>query len=106
MPYLHINLVTAQYRRDVFANAFKVAVPVRHIFISNPCRDVEHDDGAFSLDVVTVAETTKLLLSCGVPNLELDRTEVRCKAQRMNLDTQSCYPDAQLQFSIAVQIKL
>jgi hypothetical protein len=41
------------------------------------------------LNVVTIAETTELLLSCGVPDIEADGAEVGVEGERVDLDTES-----------------
>jgi hypothetical protein len=51
-------------------------VPVGHVLIRDAGRDVKHDDAALALDIVAIAETTKLLLACGIPYIEADRAEV------------------------------
>ena len=47
-------------------------VPIWNILVGNPGCDVEHDDAALAVDVVPISQTTKLLLSCSVPDIELD----------------------------------
>jgi len=51
-------------------------VPVGDVLVCDTRGDVEHDDTALSVDVVSIAETTKLLLTGGVPDVELDLAEV------------------------------
>jgi hypothetical protein len=51
-------------------------VPVGDVLVGDTRGDIEHDDTALAVDVVTVTETTELLLTCGVPNIELDLAEV------------------------------
>ena len=51
-------------------------VPVGDVLVCDTRGDVEHDDTALSVDVVSIAETTKLLLTSGVPHVELDGSEV------------------------------
>lgn len=51
-------------------------VPVGDVLVGNTGGDIEHDDTALSVDVVTVTETTKLLLTGSVPDIELDLTVV------------------------------
>jgi hypothetical protein len=81
-------------------------VPVGNVLVCDARGDVEHDDTALSVDVVSITETTKLLLTSGVPDVELDGAEVlpclsvscivRCKdrityggeAEGVNLDTE------------------
>jgi hypothetical protein len=51
-------------------------VPVGNILVGDARSDVEHDDAALAVDVVTITETAKLLLTSGVPDIELDLTKV------------------------------
>lgn len=51
-------------------------MPVGDVLVGDTRGNIEHDDTALSVDVVTVTETTELLLTCGVPNIELNLAEV------------------------------
>lgn len=51
-------------------------MPVGDVLVGNAGGDIEHDDTALAVDVVTVTETTELLLTGGIPNVELDLAEV------------------------------
>jgi hypothetical protein len=51
-------------------------VPVGDILVGDTRCDVEHDDTALAVDVVSIAKTSKLLLSCGIPDIELDVAQV------------------------------
>jgi len=42
-----------------------------------------------TIDVVPISQPTKLLLTSGIPNIELEFTEVGEKAKRVDLDTKS-----------------
>ena len=55
-------------------------MPVGNVLVGDTRGDIEHDDTALAVDVVTVTETTELLLTCGVPNIELDLAEVLSQA--------------------------
>ena len=76
VAYLHIDLVTTQHNRDVLANTLKITMPVGHVLVGDTRGYIEHDDTALSLNVVSITETTKLLLSGCIPNVEADRAEV------------------------------
>jgi hypothetical protein len=79
LALLDIDLVAGQDNGNVLANANQVTVPVRDVLVGDAGGDVEHDDTALAVDVVAVAKTTELLLSSGVPDIELDLTKVlRC----------------------------
>jgi len=54
----------------------KRTVPVGDVLVCDTRGNVEHDDTALAVDVVSIAETTKLLLTCGVPHVELDGSKV------------------------------
>ena len=53
-----------------------LTVPVGDVLVGNAGGDIEHDDTALAIDVVTVAETTELLLTGGIPDVELDLAKV------------------------------
>jgi hypothetical protein len=51
-------------------------MPVRDILVCDTRSHVEHDDTTLSVDVVAITKTTKLLLTSGIPDIELDLTKV------------------------------
>ncbi len=51
-------------------------MPVGNVLVGNAGGDVEHDDAALAVDVVSVTKTSKLFLSCGIPDIELDVAQV------------------------------
>lgn len=51
-------------------------MPVGNVLVCDARGNIEHDDTTLSVDVVTVTETTELLLTCGIPHIELDLSEV------------------------------
>ena len=62
-------------------------MPVGDVLVGDTGSDIEHDDTALTLDVVTITETTELFLSSGIPNVEADSTEVSGERKRVNLNT-------------------
>lgn len=76
LALLDVDLVAAENDGDVLAHAREVAMPVGHVLVCDARRHVEHDDAALAVDVVTITETTKLLLTGGVPHIELDLAKV------------------------------
>ena len=61
-----------------------LTVPVWNVLVGDTRSNIEHDDTALAVDVVAVTETTELLLSSGVPDIELDLTKVlRGVSQRL-----------------------
>lgn len=85
--YLDVDLVTAEDDGDVFTDTLEVAVPVGDVLVGDAGGDVEHNDTALALDVVAVAETTELLLTRGIPDVEADRAEVGREGERVYFDT-------------------
>lgn len=51
-------------------------VPVGDVLVGDAGSDVEHDDTALAVDVVSITETTELLLAGGIPHIESDVAEV------------------------------
>ncbi len=64
-------------------------MPVGHVLVGDSRCDVEHDDTALTLNVITITKTAKLLLSRGVPDVEADRTEVCVEGEGVDLDSES-----------------
>lgn len=54
-------------------------MPVGNVLVCDASSDIEHDDTALSVDVVTITETSELLLSSGIPDIELNGTQVLSK---------------------------
>lgn len=88
LALLDIDLVTAENNGNVLANSDEITVPVGDVLVGDTGGNIEHDDTALAVDVVTVTETTELLLTGGIPDIELDLTEVGGEAKRVNLDTE------------------
>ena len=76
LALLDVDLVAGQDNGNVLANADQVTVPVGDVLVGDARGDVEHNDTALAVDVVAVTETTELLLSSGVPDIELNLTKV------------------------------
>ena len=85
---LHIDFISAKDNRNVLADTLEIAVPVGNILVGDARGNIEHDDTTLALNVVTISETTKLLLASSVPDVEADGTVVRGESERMNLDTE------------------
>lgn len=106
LSLLDIDFVTAENNGDVLANSDKITccnvlvglgnfrwresgqrtVPVGNVLVGDTGGDIEHDDTALAVDVVTVTETTELLLTGGIPDIELDLAEVLLKISIPQLD--------------------
>lgn len=57
-------------------------MPVGNVLVGNSRSDVEHDDTALTVNVVSISQPTKLLLTSGIPNIELEFTKVGKKTKR------------------------
>jgi hypothetical protein len=83
-------------------------MPVGDVLVRDTGGHVEHDDTALAVDVVAITQTTELLLTSGIPDIELDLSQVLlgrqycCRslnagyggayggeAKRVNLDSES-----------------
>lgn len=51
-------------------------MPVGDVLVRDTGGNVEHDDTGLAVDVVTITETTELLLTGGVPDIELNGSQV------------------------------
>lgn len=78
--YLDVDLVSTKNNGNVLADTFEITMPIWDVLIGDAGSDVEHDDTALALDIVTITEATKLLLTSGIPHVEADRAKVRCES--------------------------
>ena len=69
-----------------------LTVPIWNILVRDSGRDVEHDDAALPVDIVSISETTKLLLPRRIPHIELNLAVVLffSSQPRSGLDERSC----------------
>lgn len=74
---LNVDFVSTKHNGNVLTDTFKITMPIGDVLIGDPGSDVEHDDTALALDVVTITEATKFLLTSGIPHVEADRAKVR-----------------------------
>jgi hypothetical protein len=51
-------------------------VPVGNVLVSDAGGDIEHDDAALAVDVVSITQTAELFLACSIPDIEHDVAEV------------------------------
>jgi hypothetical protein len=54
-------------------------MPVGDVLVRDARSDVEHDDTALAVDVVTITKATELLLPSSIPDVELDLAKVLSK---------------------------
>jgi len=89
LALLNVDLVSGKNDRNILTNTDEITMPVGNVLVGNSRSDVEHDDTALTVNVVSISQPTKLLLTSGIPNIELEFTKVGKKAKRVNLDTKS-----------------
>ena len=53
-------------------------MPVGNVLIGDTGGNIKHDDTALAVDVVTITKTSELLLSCSIPDIELNVAQVLC----------------------------
>lgn len=88
LSVLNIDLVTNEDDRNILTNTDNVSMPVGNILVSDSRCDIEHNDGTLTLDIITITETSKLLLTSGIPHVKTDLPAVRVELQWMHLNTQ------------------
>jgi len=79
LSLLDINLVAGEDDGDVLADTDQVTVPVGNVLVGNSGGNVEHDDTTLAVDIVSITQTTELLLSCSIPDIELNVAQVLTK---------------------------
>ena len=62
----------------------KLTMPVGNVLVGDTGCHVEHDDSALAVDVVSISETTELLLPSSIPHVELDLAQVLQYSQRQS----------------------
>lgn len=73
---LDFHLVSGEYNGNILANTGEITVPIGNVLVGHPRRNVEHDNRALPLDVVSVAESTEFFLPRRVPNVEFDGSTI------------------------------
>lgn len=51
-------------------------MPVGNVLVGDTGGNIEHDDTALAVDIVSISQTTKLLLAGSIPHVELDLSKV------------------------------
>ena len=47
-------------------------MPIRNVLVGNARGNIEHDDTALAIDIITVSQTAEFLLAGSVPDIELN----------------------------------
>jgi hypothetical protein len=61
-----------------------LTVPVGDVLVGDAGGDIEHDDTALSIDIVSITKTTEFLLSCSIPDIELNVAQVLCYVSELS----------------------
>ena len=60
----------------LLASIVALTVPGRDVLVSDTRGDIEHDDTALAIDVVSISEAAEFLLPSSIPDVELDGSQV------------------------------
>jgi hypothetical protein len=60
----------------------KLTVPVGDVLVGDSGGNVEHDDTTVTVDVITISQSSELLLTSGIPHIELEFTIVGEETKR------------------------
>jgi len=88
LSLLNIDFVSSKDDWDILADTDQVTVPVGNVLVRNTGSDIEHDNTALPINVVSITKASELLLSCSIPDIELDVAQVRAESKRMNFNTE------------------
>jgi hypothetical protein len=66
-----------------------LTMPVGDVLVGNAGCDVEHDDAALAVDIVSIAQASEFLLSRGIPDIELNVAQVLRVCQSTSLFVES-----------------
>jgi hypothetical protein len=87
-PVLDVAFVATHDDGNVLTNTNKISMPVGYIFICHPRRNIKQDNSTIRVYVITISQSSKFLLSSGVPNIKLNQSSISVELQRMNFNTQ------------------
>ena len=82
-----IDFVADKDDGDGLANTSQILVPLGDVGVSDARADIEHDDTAVATDVISVSESSKFLLTGGIPNIEDDVSVGGVERHGVHLDT-------------------
>jgi hypothetical protein len=57
-------------------------MPVGNVLVGDSRCDIEHDNTALPIDIISITEATKLLLTSSIPDIELDLAQVLSTVRR------------------------
>merc|ERR1719223_1784889 len=74
-----LYFVTTQNNGNILANSCQISVPIWNTLVRDTGSHIKHNNGALTLNIVSVTKPTKLLLPSCVPYNKLDRPAIRVK---------------------------
>jgi hypothetical protein len=95
LSVLHIDLISNQNDWNILANSHEILVPFWYILVSNSGTNVKHNDCALTTNtakvseidlLVSISESTKLLLTCCVPDIEFDSSMIGIENHWVNFN--------------------
>merc|ERR1719333_1931301 len=89
LSVLDVDLVAGEDDGDVLTDPDQIPVPVGYVLVSHTGGHIKHDDGTLSLNVVTIPESSKILLAGSVPDVETDSSSVCVEHQGVDLNSES-----------------
>jgi hypothetical protein len=71
-------------------------VPVGHVLVRDSGSNVEHDNAALALNVISITKTTELFLSSCIPDVEADGAEICGEGEWVDFNTESGFAKSML----------
>ena len=84
-----IDFVSNQNNGDVITDSGEIFIPLWHVFVGDSGGDIEHEDGSVSTNIISLTKSSKLFLSCGIPEWELNWAMVSVESDWANFNTLS-----------------
>jgi hypothetical protein len=85
----HVDFVADKHDGDGLAHTGQILVPLGHVGVSDARAHIEHDDTTVASNIVTITKASKLLLTSGIPNVEVDLTVVGEEGHGVDFDSES-----------------
>ena len=84
----NIDFVTDKNDGNGLTDTGQVLVPLWNVGVGDTGADIEHDDTAVASDIIAVTESSELLLTGSIPNVENYLTMRGIEGHGMNFDTE------------------
>jgi hypothetical protein len=87
---LDIDFVATESNRNVLTDPGQISMPIRDILVSDSGSDIKHDDRTLSLNVVSIPESSELLLTCSIPDVESNDSSIGVENEGMYFYSEGC----------------